>query len=471
MREKYKYLIKNIGFFTIAGFVPKVLSFLMIPIYTRCLSTASYGTAELLNSTVQLLMPLLTLQVQDAVLRYSLDQTYRKSEVLSVGIQISICGGILLTAALFIVRLTNAFPLGLAYGGFLLVNYFTGALNNIFSYFCRGIDKVKVLTLGSVLCSLITIGCNLLFLVKFRWGLNGYLLANSVGAFCCAIYVFFGAELYRYTVKVSFHSKAAKEMIVFSAPMIFSALAWWVNNASDKYFVTFFRGVSLTGIYSVSYKIPIILMALGDVVSKAFSISAIRDFDETDRDGFIGTTYSAISFCMTVGCSAIMLLNIPLARLLFAKRFFIAWRFVPPLLVSVLFNQLSLSCENIFLAVRRTKIISVTAVIGAAVNIGCNFLLIPKFGAYGAAIATVISFGLVWLLRYRAAKKYITMQNAQTKELLSYVLIIAQMILAYWKMKLIIPQIIIFIAILLLYGKEAVQAIRKLKVRFSFAKG
>lgn len=457
MREKYRYLIGNIGLFIIATFIPKVLSFFMIPIYTRCLTTTNYGTADLLTNTVQLVIPILTLQVQDAVMRYALDKTYQRDRVLSVGIKITIWGGIILSAILLTSKMVNIFPLDPVYYAFLIINYFTGSLNNIFSYFCRGIDKIKTLTAGSVLCSFITVGCNLLFLLKFRWGLYGYLGANTIGAFCNMIYIFLCAKLFRYITKVSIRGNTSKNMIFFSVPMIFSALSWWVNNASDKYIVTFFCGVSVTGIYAASYKIPTILTAFGDVIAKAFSISAIRDFDAEDKDGFIGKTYAAISLWMTVGCSVLMLMNIPLAKILFAKNFYSAWMFVPPLLISVLFNQLSLSCENIFIAVKKTKIVSRTAILGAIINIGLNFLLIPFFSAYGAAIATVISFGAVWLFRYRCLKYYISLKNIPKKEFISYILVIFQMLLAYWKAYLIIPQIILFMGILLIYKKEIVK--------------
>ena len=89
MQEKRKYrdLSKNTILFTINSFGSKLISFLLVPLYTYVLSTNDYGTADLITSTVQLLVPVLTLNIQDAVLRFSLDKEYDKRAVISVFIK------------------------------------------------------------------------------------------------------------------------------------------------------------------------------------------------------------------------------------------------------------------------------------------------------------------------------------------------------------------------------------------------
>lgn len=88
MKEnKYKYLFKNIGLMTISNFASKILTFLMVPLYTSILSTEEYGTYDLYTTTAFLLMPLFSVCVSEAVLRFSLDKNKSPDEVLSVGIK------------------------------------------------------------------------------------------------------------------------------------------------------------------------------------------------------------------------------------------------------------------------------------------------------------------------------------------------------------------------------------------------
>lgn len=462
MGKKYIELMKNLGLFFIASFLPNALAFFMIPLYTSCLTKAEYGVVDLLTNTVQLLMPILTIQIQDAVMRYALDKAWDKGDVFSVGVRIVLGGFLLLGAGCIAIKALGLFPLEGIYLVFLLINYLAGSLNNIFSFFCRGIDQVKVLTVGSVLNMVIVVGCNLLFLLKFHWGLYGYLAANSIGLVLSIIYIVLGAKLYRYLKWKSVNRALAEEMVKFSFPLIFSALSWWVNNASDKYILTFFCGVSAVGLYAVAYKIPTILKVFGDVIAMAFSISAIKEFDVEDRDGFIGKSYSMISFFMTASCSAIILCNLLIAKILFAGEFYQAWRYVPPLLVSVLMNQLSFSCENIFVAAKQTKAISKTAVAGAAINTAANFLLIPYFGPYGAAVATALGFTCFWWLRYVILRKSIRMKNHLWKECASYGLLLAQCVFAYWGNRFWYAQLFLLLLILALYGGELGGMARKL---------
>ena len=76
MNSKYKYLLKNFGLFGLSSFLPKVLTFVMVPLYTACLSTEDYGVADFMSTTISLLLPILTVNIQDAVLRYSMDEKY-----------------------------------------------------------------------------------------------------------------------------------------------------------------------------------------------------------------------------------------------------------------------------------------------------------------------------------------------------------------------------------------------------------
>lgn len=78
LKSKYNSLVKNIGLFTIGSFGSKIVSFLMVPLYTAVLSTSDYGTVDLVSSTAQLLMPILILSIQDATLRFSMDSKYKK---------------------------------------------------------------------------------------------------------------------------------------------------------------------------------------------------------------------------------------------------------------------------------------------------------------------------------------------------------------------------------------------------------
>lgn len=447
-------LIKNIVLFFIANFMPKAITFFMVPLYTYCLSTAEYGTVDLIVTTIQLLLPILTIQVQDAMLRFSLDKSNKPSDVLTIGLRISICGALLLIFLCCIAIVFDLIKLDLMYIILFIFIYFLNAFRSILSYFCRGIDKIGILTISNVTLTLVTVLCNLVFLLVFKWGIVGYLLSMCFGNLICIVIIFIGARLYKY-VKLSLYDKTlTKKIIIFSIPMVFSALSWWINSSIDKYMLGFFYGTSAVGLLAVAYKIPSVLSLFGATIANAYSISAIKEFDKDDKDGFLGKSYSAINMFFVLICSALMLANVYISKLLFAKDFFMAWKYVPPLLLSALFSQLFLTCDQYYIAMKKTNIISETAIIGAIINIIVNLLLIPHYAEYGATIATCFSNFVVWVMRYVILKKYIRLKHNFLIECLSYILLIVQLIISYNGHSFIFVQAVLSGIIVVLYSNQ-----------------
>ena len=137
MKQKNKSLLKNIGIFTIGSFGSNIVSFLMIPLYTAVLNTAEYGSVDLISSTAALLTPILLLSIQDATLRFGMDPAYKKEDVLSTSINITMKGSALLLISLIFVDILNLFKVPTLYLAFLLVLFVFGALNNILNLYLK----------------------------------------------------------------------------------------------------------------------------------------------------------------------------------------------------------------------------------------------------------------------------------------------------------------------------------------------
>ena len=173
MNSKYKYLLKNFLLFSIGNFLPKVLTFIMVPLYTNCLSTSDYGIADFINTTISLLLPILTLNIQDAVLRFSLDKNYKKEEIFSTSIGIILLGTMVLSIGLFVYNFAFSTLTITNYIGYFLVMYLSHAMYNSVTMFARGIDKVSVIVTASIINTFLTVVLNLLFLLYFvNFGLH-----------------------------------------------------------------------------------------------------------------------------------------------------------------------------------------------------------------------------------------------------------------------------------------------------------
>ena len=98
--NRYKYLLKNIGLLTLSNFATKLLSFFLVPLYTNVLTTAEYGTYDLFNTTIGVLLPILTLNIQDAVMRFSMDARYSKKAIVTVATKYLLISNLLVSGIL-----------------------------------------------------------------------------------------------------------------------------------------------------------------------------------------------------------------------------------------------------------------------------------------------------------------------------------------------------------------------------------
>ena len=396
---KYKYLAKNIGLLTLSSFATKLLSFFLVPLYTSILTTADYGTYDLFNTTVGVLIPILTLNVQDGVMRFAMDKNYDRRAIVTVGFRYILIG--------------TAITAAKTYWIFFLLMFISQALGGMIPYYIRGIDRIADLSVSSVIASAVTIACNILFLVGFKWGLVGYFLANIIGPMIQSLYLVVRAHMFTDTHLLCSYKKESTEMLTYSRPLIANSIAWWVNNASDRYVVVFFCGVAANGIYSVASKIPSILNIFQTIFSQAWTLSAVKDFDPEDKGGF-------------VMCSAIIVGDKILAHFLYAKDFYAAWRYVPWLTIAIVFGALSGYIGGFFTAVKDSKIFAHSTIVGAVTNIILNLIFTPIIGPLGAAIATTICYVEVWAFRLYHSKKYIKLKINLVRDIFSYLILAAQ---------------------------------------------
>lgn len=462
--NRYRYLIKNIGLLTLSSFATKLISFFLVPLYTNILTTTEYGTYDLFHTTISILIPILTLNIQESVMRFALDKRYDRSAIVTIAIKYLLVSSFIVLLGLV---LNNALGFNIVnekYSLFFFLMFFVQALSGIVLAYTRGIDKISELSISSVVASVVTILCNVLFLAYFQWGLNGYFLANILGPLVQSMYLMIRSHVISDIHFSKKHESEQREMLNYSKPMIANSIAWWVNNASDRYIIIFFCGLAESGIYSVASKIPSILNIFQSIFNQAWTLSAVKDFDPEDKNGFFSNTYRAYNSFLVILCSAIIVTDKILSEFLYAKEFYIAWRYVPWLTIAIVFGALSGYIGGFFSAVKNSKIYAQSTIIGAVSNIIMNIILTPFMGPLGAAIATAICYFIVWAIRYWNSKRFIKMKINLYRDLFSYVLLSIQSLIL-----LIVSQdallygieIVLFILIVFLYIREILQIANK----------
>ena len=313
---------------------------------------------------------------------------------------------------------------------FYLIVFFQ-AINTTLSQFARGIGYVKIFAVNGIVNTIVTVFFNIILLLKYNMGIKGYLISILLANIVCSIYIMKSINISMYFNIKYLNYKLLKEMLTYSIPLMPNSLMWWIMNASDRYIIASVLGISANGIYAIAYKVPTILNILSSVFFQAWQLSAIEEVDSDKKSEFYSNIFNIFSTLMLGGVSLILVVIKPIAELGLSNNFSSAWRYVPFLLIAVVFTSFSSFLGTNYVAMKKTKGALKTSIIGGISNIALNIILIPKMGLNGAAFATMISFLLVWIYRINDTKEYITIKLDTKSLILNFIFIAIQIIIIF----------------------------------------
>lgn len=401
MEHRYKKLLSNSIVFTIGNFGSKVMQFVMIPIYSYTLNTDQFGKVDFITVLVSLLASLVCLDIQDAIFRFSLDKFENKGIIFSTGVIFTtIISALLLIAAIILNYIILEYPFFLI-TLLLIANLFYGLLLN----FVRAIGFVKPFAISGIINTFVMGALDILFLVCFHYGIEGYLWAMILGIISGCIYICFVTHISKFFNINNWNTHIFKRLIKYSFPLIPNTFSWWLNSVSDRFFIVLLVGASANGIYAMANRIPNMLSVLTGIFFQSWQMSAVEEYNKKDGSNFITNVLSYfISFLFTGGIVILSLIR-PIFSVLLSRSYFEGWKLAPLLILVVIYSSLAGFIGTLYTASKKTIVIFYTTFIGAFINVALTLLLLKLIGIEGAAFANIISFAIVAFLRFKNMKK------------------------------------------------------------------
>lgn len=448
--SKGKDLAKNTAIVSIGKICTQLITFFLLPVYTAVLSNEEYGVVDLLNTLTSLLLPIVTLQIEQGIFRYLLDcrdnkekqKTLITTVLKFIFVQSVICILILLCVSPFIHN---------EYKYFLMANLLMGIFSSIFLQISRGIGDNKTYAVGSFITGALTVILNVIFIVAFKWGAYGMLIATAISNLLCAIYVFVKKKIYKYIDIKQNDKKLLKDIIKYSVPLIPNMISWWIVSASDRTIISAVIGVAQNGIYSAANKFSGIFSTLYSVFNLTWTESASININSEDRDEFFSKIFDFIvrffgSLCL--GTIAVM----PFVfGILVNEKFAESYYQIPILILGSVFNILVSFLGSVYVAKKLTKEIAKTSIIAAIINIVVNIALINQIGLYAASISTVIAYFAMFIYRWIDVKKYVSIKTNKTLIAVLSVSFLVAIITYYLKMKIISIVVLLAVIIIAIY--------------------
>ena len=417
---KYKRLASDTIIFAIGNLGSKLILFLLVPLYTNYLTTSEYGTAELIYTVSNLIMPITSMVIFDAVLRYTLDRNVnRKSVILNAGI-VFIGGSIV---ALLIAPLVGLYPSLTEWKWYVSVYIITYMASQITMTYIKAKERSKLYVALGLAQTLILALLNIFLLVFCDLKIYGYIMANIMAQCIIVIVALFTGGIISDLRGAVFDKRLFKEMIAYSAPLIINNISWWVVQSSDKLMVEFFISGAALGLYTVASKIPALINVITSIFSQSWGISSIKEYDSTKDTSFYSNVFSLYSFAVFFFCACLLLIIKPFMIIYVGADFFEAWKFVPWLLVAASFSAVSAYYGAIYGALKKSVNVMLSTLFSAGINIALNFVLIPTIGIMGATTATAVAYVFIALYRMFDTRRYFKFQINFIKEFITYIIV------------------------------------------------
>ena len=469
--DRKKEFTKNTFIIMIGIIFTKFISYLLLPLYKRKLSTAEYGTYELLNNLIFLIVPIISFNIDQGIFRYLINNRKNEKKIkeyISATLFFNLLV-IIFSSIIFIV--INSF-INFEYKVLLVINIILSDLSTIVLQISRGLGKNKEYSKTSIITAMITIIFNIVFLLALKMKVNGLLIGGLIGYLCGILYISIKLDLLKYISFKVVKKKNILELLKYSAPLIPNSLSWWVFSVSDRFVVSYFLNLSATGLLSISYKISNIVTVIYSIFNMSLTEFVSLHIKEKNIKDIFNNLFNKIIQLFT-SLGFLILVFMPILFKLFINDTFIeAYKYIPIAIIACIFHVIVGLLGVVYVANKNTKSISKTSIASAIINIITNIILIKYIGIYAAVVSTLISYMVLFIYRYiDVRKKYFKASLDWKKMILNIIIGIIVCIVYYQKNVYVKCASMIIITIYSIYmNKETIKYLLNI-LRLKIGKG
>lgn len=392
--NKYKTMpvqIRASFWFLICSFLQKGVSMITTPIFTRLLTTSEYGQFSIFNSWLGIVTVFVSLNLAYGVYSQGLVKFSDDKNAFSSSMQGLLTFLVLVWTFIYVLfhsffnRLFNLTTVQMLA---MLVMIWTTTVFSFWSAYQRVEYKYRALVIVTILVSIAKPVIGIVFVInandKVTARILGLVLVELIGY--CAFYFI---QLRR--GKKFFSSYYWKYALAYNIPLIPHYLSQIVLNSSDRIMIGKIVGNTEAGVYSLAYSLSNIMILFNTALMQTLSPWIYQKIKSNNVKDIESVAYITLIIIATVNLCLILLA--PEAVAIFApKEYYGAIWVIPPVAMSVYFMYSYDLFAKFAFYFEKTKLIMVTSVIGAILNVLLNYVFINAFGYIAAGYTTLVCY-------------------------------------------------------------------------------
>ena len=404
--------MRDIGVYAIGNIGSKLITFLMVPLYTYFVhDTGDFGYYDVCLTVCLLLLPFFTLQLRDGAFRFLLDcddETQRRRIVSFVARTMASSLVITLLVAIVLALFTDIQHLGYAVGLLIAMS-----LQEVYSQVFRGLGNNRAFVMVGILSALGIGVFSVIFVAYLHWGIRGIFLANIIARLLALLLL--EAKVRLITRHTSWNiriGKVGRDIIRYTLPLLPGSLCWWLTGSSDRLFVTHFLGLDVNGVYAVAIRFTGIINTLAIIFYQAWQETAILQYHSPDRDRFFSRMFNSYIFLLgIILVGYVFLLKVNYGWLV-APQYHQSLNYIYPLGLSAVLFALSAFFDMGYQCAKDTSRTLPAIVLSAVINVILNFLLIKPLGVYGVILTQVITYTVLFTYRWHDMRRYFVLKSS-----------------------------------------------------------
>lgn len=391
--------LRDSAVYAVPTFFSRGLYIILVPLYTRVLSPADFGSLDLLMVFAGLVNLTVALEVSQGVARYYVSEPDADRKVLyaSTAFWFTVfCYTLFLIVALMFAPALSRLVMG-AQG---LENMFRIGtvsiwLNGIF-YLVQGQFRwelrSKHYAAVSLLVTCVTAVVAVTLAYYFEWGFAGILCGSVAGALVGCVY---GVWHLRNSFRPCFQMDRLKDMLRFSAPLVPSGIAVFVSLYVDRLMINHFLSLDEVGLYGIGFRLASTVGLVMVGFQAALTPLVYVHYREEQTPQQLALIFRWFLVFALLIYLFLSLFASEILHFITTPAYYSAATVVVYLVPAILLSNMYIFAPGISIA-KKTHLILYINLCGAVLNAGLNWLLIPKLGITGAALATLLGYACVF---------------------------------------------------------------------------
>ncbi len=404
MKDFWKF-IKSSGIFFVGTVMTKLISFLLLPLYTSYISPNDYGIYDLHLSYIMFFSSVLYFDIWSGIMRfmYDFDGAERKKPISS-GIAIFLCSTVMycITLAGVLPHLHVQYPILLALYGALMNG------QTLVGYIARGYGKNVLYTASGIVGSFVTIMFNIILLVWLKMDYSALIIASCIGFLTNIMMIVIGVrEPHAFSLRY-FDLKLFKEMFLFSLPLCVNSVAYWFLTSYNRLVVDAQLGAEVNGFYAIAGRFGSMITLFTTCFQMAWQeLSFSKTARSNDLDNFYTVAINNYIKCMGAGLVVLLPMIYVIYPLLVNESYDVGKALVPIYLLGTILSTISTFLGNAFTAIKKNNLLFYTMAAGSIANVICIHLLINVVGLQASNISLMVGFFVSCLTRLVIFRKYV----------------------------------------------------------------